>query len=111
MKRQLCGLLKLPRMLKYNSPEFRAEVLSVAISNYLKANTMSDKLRLFQYAAILHVKSTDDKGKVEWGAELILDPKTVLAKTEREVVFKATREIPEDKASDPDNVEIIVRPF
>jgi len=72
---------------------------------------MSDKLRLFQYAAILHVKSTDDKGKVEWGAELILDPKTVLAKTEREVVFKATREIPEDKASDPDNVEIIVRPF
>lgn len=74
---------------------------------------MSEKQRLFQYAVILHLKTVNDKtGQTEYtGAEIIVQPKYIMAKSEKEVVFKATREVPEDKASDPDNVEIIVRPF
>lgn len=72
---------------------------------------MSDKQRLFQYAVILH-KTEVKNGKTEYvGAEVIVEPSTILAKNEKEVVFKATRLVPEDKATDPDNVEIIVRPF
>lgn len=74
---------------------------------------MSEKQRLFQYVVILHIKATNEKtGVSEYtGAEIIVEPKYLMAKSEKEVVFKATREVPEDKAGDPDNVEIIVRPF
>jgi hypothetical protein len=70
-----------------------------------------DKLRLFQYAVILHKKAKKGEKEEFVGAELIVEPKYIMAKNEKEVVFKATREVPEEKASDPDNVEIIVRPF
>lgn len=70
-----------------------------------------NKLKLFQYAVLLHKTEVKD-GKTEYvGSELIVEPKTVLAKNEKEVLFKATREVPESAASDPDNVEILVRPF
>lgn len=74
---------------------------------------MSDKLRLFQYSVILHkyTQTKTNNGEMYDGAEIIVDLTTVLAKNEKEVVFKATREVPEDKAGDPDNVEILVRPF
>ena len=77
----------------------------------LKTKTMSEKLRLFQYAVVLHKTETKDGKTTYVGAEVIVEPATILAKNEKEVVFKATRLVPEDKATDPDNVEIIVRPF
>ena len=117
MKQQQCGLLKQRHLDSkgsfkgYSYREFDKKLFERGFDEFLKNKYMSDKLRLFQYAAILHTKTTDDKGKVSWSSEIILEPKTVLAKSDKDVLFRATREIPEDKAGDPDNVEIIVRPF
>lgn len=66
------------------------------------------KKKLFEYAVILH--TTDDKGKVT-NSEAIIKPKTILAKSEQDVAFKVTREIPDEHAENPDNVEIIIRSF
>jgi len=63
---------------------------------------------LFQYAVILH------KYDKEWyyqDSQIIVEPKTALAKSEKDLVFKITREIPEEFAEDPDNVQILVRNF
>jgi hypothetical protein len=69
------------------------------------------KFQLFHYAVILHKKETKD-GKTEYvGAEMIIEPTTMLARNERDAVFKITRMIPEDKASNPDDIDIIIRNF
>jgi hypothetical protein len=62
---------------------------------------------LFQYAVLLH-KYTD---KVYVDSEVILGPTTRLAKSEKNLLFAVTREIPEEYAQDPDNIQIIVRNF
>jgi hypothetical protein len=66
------------------------------------------KKSLFEYVVLFHTK--DDKGKVT-DTKIIIDPKTALAEKETDLVFKITREIPDEYAEKPDNVEIIVRPF
>lgn len=66
------------------------------------------KKSLFEYA-VLHHKKNEDGEITE--TSIVIDKKTVLAKNEQAVAFKVTREIPEDVAEDPDNVEIIIRPF
>jgi hypothetical protein len=63
---------------------------------------------LFQYAVILH--TYDKKGNYV-DSQIIVEPKTALAKSEKDLVFKITREIPEEFATDPDNVQILVRNF
>jgi len=63
---------------------------------------------LFQYAVILH--EYDKEGNYQ-DSKIIVDPKTALAKSEKDLVFKITREIPEEFAEDPDNVQILVRNF
>lgn len=72
---------------------------------------MSEKMKLFQYAAILHKKEVKDGKEVFTGAELLIAPTYELGKTDREILFKVIRQIPEDKTSEPDNVEIIIRNF
>lgn len=72
---------------------------------------MSEKRRLFMYAVILHTKEIKDGKPVYTGAELLIEPKYVLAANEKEVVFKATRAIPEEKASNPDDIDIVVKSF
>lgn len=71
--------------------------------------------RLFQYAVILHEYEKDEAnpkgGLVYKDSKVIIEPKTALAKSEKELVFKVTREIPEEYASNPENVEIIIRSF
>lgn len=72
--------------------------------------------RLFQYAVILHEyeKPTGTetiKSPVYKDSKVIIEPKIVLAKSEKDLVFKITREIPEEFAQEPDNVEIVIRPF
>ncbi len=64
--------------------------------------------QLFQYAVILHER---DKDGVYVDSQIIIEPTTVLAKSEKDLVFKITREIPEEYAGDPDNVQIIIRNF
>lgn len=64
--------------------------------------------QLFQYAVILHER---DKDGSYVNSKIIIEPTTVLAKSEKDLVFKITREIPEEYASDPDNVQIIIRNF
>lgn len=74
------------------------------------------KKRLFTYAVILHTKKKTDDGALtkqpeEFESTLIIEPTNILAKNEKDVVFKVTRLIPEEHASDSDNVEILIRPF
>lgn len=79
------------------------------------------KKRLFQYAVVLHkftkvngaqvgAISTSSVQEYE-DSELIIEPTFVMAKSEKDVVFKVTRLIKEEHASDPDNVEILIRNF
>ena len=54
----------------------------------------------------------NEKGEVV-DTKLIIEPTTMLAKSDREVAFKVTRLIPEDIASghEPENIEILVKSF
>lgn len=68
--------------------------------------------QLFQYYVLLHEYENKENGeKVYKDSKIIIEPKFTLAKSEKDVVFKVTREIPEDFATDPDNVQIFVRNF
>ena len=70
------------------------------------------KKKMFQYAVIYHIFETNDSGaKVYKDSQIIVEPKFVMAVSEKDLVFKATREIDEKYAQDPDNVEIIIRNF
>lgn len=67
--------------------------------------------QLFQYTVILD-EYTEKEGKKEYkDSKIIIEPKYILAKNERDVIFKVTREIPEEHADQPDNVRILVRNF
>lgn len=74
------------------------------------------KQTLFTYAVILHTEKKADKSAggttiTEYDSKVIIEPTTILAKSEKDLVFKITRLIPEDAAENPDNIEILVRPF
>lgn len=69
------------------------------------------KKTLFQYTVLFHEYETTEKGNVYKDSKIIQEPKFMLANSEKEVVFKATREIDEQYAKDPDNVEILIRNF
>lgn len=71
----------------------------------------NEKRRLFQYAVIKHTKEVKDGKETYTGAELIISPQYVLASSEREVMFKVIRDIPEDKAAEPENVEVLIKGF
>lgn len=64
--------------------------------------------QLFQYAVILH--KYDKENNYE-DSQIIIEPKTELADNEKALVFRITREIPEEHATDPDNIQILVRNF
>lgn len=63
---------------------------------------------LFQYAVILH--KFDEKGN-PLDSELILGPEYRLAKSEKDLLFALTREIPEEHTENPDNIQILIRNF
>lgn len=66
------------------------------------------KKSVFEYVVLYHTKN--EKGEVT-ETTIILNKQICLAKNDQAVAFKVTREIPEKYAEDPDNVEIIIRPF
>ncbi len=67
--------------------------------------------KLFQYTVLFHEYETTEKGRVYKDSKMLVEPKFVLAGSEKEVVFKATREIDEQYASNPDDVQIMIRNF
>lgn len=67
--------------------------------------------RLFQYAVLFHKYETKEGVKTYVDSQIIIDPKITLAENEKEVIFKATREVDEEYAKSPDNVEIVIRNF
>ena len=67
--------------------------------------------KLFQYVVIFHEDEETDKGRVFKDSQIIVEPKFVLANSEKEVIFKATREVDEKYASTPDDVQILIRNF
>jgi len=67
--------------------------------------------KLFTYAVLLHMYEDTEKGRVYKDSKVILEPKNILAKDEKEVLFKATREISDEFTSNPEDVEILVRNF
>lgn len=69
------------------------------------------KKSLFQYAVIFHDYEKTENGKIYKDSKLIVEPKFILAATEKEVVFKATREVPDEYSSTPDDIQILVRNF
>lgn len=64
--------------------------------------------QLFQYAVLVH---SYDKDGTYLDSKIIIEPTSAVAKSEKDLVFKITREIPEEYAKDPDNVQILVRNF
>jgi len=74
------------------------------------------KKKLWQYCVLLHKyteKTSGDDGpkRVYLDTEMIIKPDNMLAKTMEEVAFKVTRMIPDEHASNPEDVEIIVQGF
>lgn len=63
---------------------------------------------LFQYAAILHMYNAEG---VYVDSKIIIEPTTKLAKSEKELLFAITREIPEEYTDNPDNIQIVIRNF
>jgi hypothetical protein len=63
---------------------------------------------LFQYVVLLHEK---DKDGAYVDSKIIIEPTFILSKSEKDAIFKITREIPEAHASNPDNVQILIRNF
>lgn len=68
------------------------------------------KLKLFEYAILLHPE-TDKDGKETGKSEVLKAPATVLAKDEKQVGLLAARELAAEHVEHLDRVEIIVRPF
>lgn len=67
--------------------------------------------KLFEYAVILHKYETTEKGKKYVDSEVIIPKSTMLAKDDKAVLFKVTREVPEKYVDDPDNIQIVIRGF
>lgn len=64
-------------------------------------------MKLYQYAIFCLKKN--DKDTTE--SKILVEPKTLLAKDEKQVAILASREIPEAFLDKLDQVEIAVRPF
>lgn len=66
---------------------------------------------MYQYTVIFHEYETTEKTRTYKDSQVIVEPKFVLANSEKEVIFKATREIDEKYASSPDDVQIMIQNF
>lgn len=67
--------------------------------------------KVYEYMALYHEYEIKDGSKTYKDSKIILEKKQCLAKSDKEILFRVTREIPEQYADDSDNVEIIIRPF
>lgn len=69
--------------------------------------------KLFEYAVIHNPKTTKDANGNDTTpkSSILIEPKRILAKDDKEVGMRAAREIPEDFLDKLDEVEVLVRPF
>lgn len=67
--------------------------------------------QLFQYSVLLHEYEQKENSKVYKDSKIIVESKFILAKNEKDVLFKVTREVPEQYAENPDDVQILIRNF
>jgi len=68
--------------------------------------------KLYQYTVVFHKYGFNESGlKIYIDSELVIEPRHVLAVDEKDVIFKATREVGEQYAQAPDNVEILIKKF
>jgi hypothetical protein len=67
--------------------------------------------QLFQYSVLLHEYEQKENNRVYKDSKIIVEPKFILAKNEKDVLFKVTREVPEEYAENPDDVQILIRNF
>lgn len=63
------------------------------------------KSKLFQYAVIYNPTTEGETPKI------IVEPTTVIGKSENSVSMKAIREIPEEYMDKFEDIEVVVRPF
>jgi hypothetical protein len=63
---------------------------------------------LFYYTVVLNEYDT---GGEYVDSKMIVQPTFEFAKSEKDLVFKLTRSIPEEHASNPDNIRFIIRSF
>lgn len=68
------------------------------------------KLKLFEYAVLLHPEADKD-GKDIGKTILLKEPTRLLAKDEKQVGMLAAREVPAEHLEHLEQVEIVVRPF
>ena len=77
----------------------------------IQNQNMMSKEKLYQYAVVLR-PTKEEEEKEKMSAKLLMwSSEPVLAKDEKQLVFKLTREIPEQYADKYEQIEIIVRPF
>jgi len=67
------------------------------------------KMKLYQYAVILH--PTEDEKKAGVVSKVIVDVTTVLAPNDNGAAMLAGRAIPEEYLAKIDRIEVAVRPF
>ena len=68
--------------------------------------------QLFQYTVLVHEYEQKENGnKVYKDTKIIIEPTFELAKSEKDLLFKITRTIPEEYTAEPDNIQIIIRNF
>ena len=71
--------------------------------------TNPTRKKLFNYAVIWHPTAEEFADGEQ--SELVIGPTTTLATDENEVKFIANREVPDEFAKEPGQLEVIVRPF
>lgn len=69
--------------------------------------------KLFEYAVLYHPKAKKDASgnETKEKSSIIVDVTRILAENDREVSILASRQIPDDKMGELEQVEIVVRPF
>lgn len=69
-----------------------------------------EKSKLFQYAILWH--PTQKQAKEEGlKSKIIIEPKTILSKSQDSAAMAAAMEIPADKKAELDQIEVVLRPF
>jgi hypothetical protein len=68
------------------------------------------KMKLFEYAILLHPKAGKD-GQTTGKTTILTKPTTLLAKDEKQVGMLVARQIPEQYVDRLELIEVIVRPF
>lgn len=69
------------------------------------------KLKLFEYAILLHPVENKDAKEVSEKTTVIKLPTVILAKDDKQAGMLIAREIPADYVDKLDQIEVIVRPF